>query len=63
MKEYVQNRSGPSKSILHCFCLTGGSTIIIAQVQWFVHQNLSEPSGGIDHLYKRTCYDFAGKLS
>ena len=25
---------------------------IIAQVQWFMHQNRLEPSGGIKHLYK-----------
>ena len=27
-KVYVQNQSGPSNSILHCFCLTKGSTLI-----------------------------------
>ena len=26
-KVYVQNQSGPSNGILHCFCLTGGSTL------------------------------------
>ena len=26
---------------------------IIAQVQWFMYQNQSEPSGGIYHLHKR----------
>ena len=42
---------------LTIFCIVyvwmGGSILIIAQVQWFVHQNRLEPSDGIYHLYKR----------
>ena len=37
------------------FVLQGGPCSpvrVIAQVQWFMHQNGLEPSGGIEHLYK-----------